>query len=378
MKRIGTLGLSALFLAACIMLTISPVCFAKKGSTDPATWVTKDAPQTYVVKDGDTLWDIACIFLNDPWRWKQVWYSNPEIENPDLIYPGDKLTLRYLEGKPQIHVERGTSWRTVDKRTGIVKLRPRIRSLPSERPIPTIPMTVIGPFFNKSTVINANQASKSPCITGLGEDHIVVGTGDRIYVSGLSERIPDTVFSILRPGRKLIDPETKRCLGIEGLVLGKAERDVKGDGCDTMTRFVISESNAEIKAGDRLIGTLEEELDPNFMPKAPINLGEGQIISVFDGISQIGQYQIVVITGGEDMCREIGDVLAVNQIQKDIPSRYLFAAALKFRFAPTQVVNIPPTRVGTCVVFRVFETVSFALVMDATQTIYLHDDVASP
>lgn len=329
-------------------------------------WVLPNAPESYVVKGDDTLWDVASTFLRDPWRWRDILCFDVDDTDPNLIYPGDKLIFGYEEGNPRIRLERGEFSEIVDKRTGVVKLRPRVRSLPPDNPIPTIALNVMEPFLNHSRVVNDNQAFNSPCVVALDEDHIVVGTGDRIYVSGMSPRILDDVFTVFRPGKRYIDPCSKRNLGIEGYVLGTAEREVIGDP----SRWILTESFAEVKVGDRLIATLDEKLEPYFVPKFPNAPSEGQIISVFDGMTQIGQYQVVVITGGEDRCREVGDALAIYQTQKDLPSGFMFNFEKKYEY--------PPMRIGLCLVFRVFDKVSYALVMNATRTIYLLDYVGPP
>lgn len=349
-----------------IIFFISPsFAFTQENDVFPE-WILQNAPSSYIVKSGDTLWDVACTFLRDPWRWPEVLCFGSDEIDPNLVYPGDKLILGFEKGSPRLKLERGKTFETVDKHTGVVKLRPRARILPPDNPIPTISLSVIGPFLNHSRVVNDNQAYNSPCIVALDEDHIVVGAGDRIYVSGMSSRILDDVFTVFRPGKRYIDPCTKRDLGIEGYVLGTAEREVIGDP----SRWILTQSFAEIKVGDRLIATLEEKLEPYFVPRFPQAPSEGQIISVFDGMTQIGQYQVIVITGGQDRCREVGDALAIYQTQKDFPAGFFFRFQSKYEY--------PPMKVGHCLVFRVFDKVSYALVMDATRTIYLLDYVGPP
>jgi hypothetical protein len=328
-------------------------------------WLMKNAPESYVVQNGDTLWDIACKFLHDPWRWQDIWQANPEIQNPDLIFPGDRIVLRYVDGKPRLHVERGTSSRTVDKKTGVIKLHPRIRELPADKAIPTIPLHIIGPFLNESRVVTKTQADNCPRIIALDEDHLVIGTGDLFYVSRLKSTA-NGIYDVFRPDKTYRDPKTKEFLGIEGLVLGKAQVERPGEPA----RLVLIKSFAEVRIGDRTIGTGKEEISPFFVPKLPSGRPKGQIISVFGGVNQIGQYQVLVITGGKDRGREAGDVLAINQIHKDLPSRLTFNSDRKYTF--------PPLKIGTCVVFRVFDKVSYVLVMNAIRPIYLLDEVGTP
>lgn len=332
---------------------------------ESAKWIVDNAPYSYTVKKGDTLWDIAGKFLHDPWRWQQIWQSNQQIENPDLIFAGDRITLKYVNGRPHISVERGHSWETAG-RGGVVVLHPRVRTLPADRAIPTIPLNVIGPFLNDSRVVSQMQADKCPKIIALDEDHLVVGTGDLVYVSGLSPAVKDKFFAVFRPSKTYIDPKTKEPLGIEGLVLGKIQLDLAGEPA----RMKITHSYSEIKQNDKITSTLQEEVDPYFMPRFPTGRIKGQLISVFGGLNQIGQYQIVVVNGGKDYGRQVGDVLGIYQNHKDLPSRLSGPNDKNYHF--------PPLRVGTMVIFRVFNKVSYGLVMNATRAIYLLDEVNQP
>lgn len=333
---------------------------------DENHWLVENAPQSYRVQAGDTLWDIACRFLRDPWRWPQIWQANPSIENPDRIFPGDRIVLSHLEGRPRLSVERSQYSRVLNKQTGVIKLRPRIRELPVDRAVPTIPLHIIKPFLNESRVITPSQAKHCPPVIALDEDHIVVGTGDRFYVSRMSSLKGEDIYAVFRPEKNYIDPQTKAFLGVEGLLLGKAQVEREGEPA----RLILIESFAEVQIGDRVTQTLKEKMNPYFVPKYPEGEPRGQIISVFGGVTQIGQYQVLVITGGKDRCREVGDVLAIYQTKKDIPSRLLFEKNRTYHF--------PPLRIGTSIVFRVFDKVSYVLVMNATRPIYLLDEVGKP
>ncbi|MBS0287883.1 MAG: LysM peptidoglycan-binding domain-containing protein [Proteobacteria bacterium] len=338
----------------CITLT-----YAKTGKHG----LSESAPESYLVQEGDTLWDIACKFLNDPSEWQELWHANPEIQNPNLIFPGDTVELKLVDGKRKLQVRRGHSSQTLNKRTGVIKLHPRVRELPAEKAIPTIPLHIIGPFLNESRVVSQQQAEHCPRIIALDEDHIVVGTGDLFYVKGLSATNTEDLFVVFRPTKTYFDPKSKEKLGIEGHVLAKAQLDQAGEPA----RLVLRQSFEEVKIGDRITGTGKENISPYFVPKAPKGKPIGQIISVFGGLTQIGQYQVLVITGGKDRQREIGDVLGVYQTHKDLPLRLTANKDKRYHF--------PPLNIGTCVVFRVFDKVSYVLVMNAIRPIYLLDEV---
>lgn len=339
--------------------------FMVSGAWAKPHWVQADAPESYTVRKGDTLWDIAGRFLHEPWRWPQIWSNNPEIKNPDLIYPGDIIYLRYdAHGNPRLHVERGKKayW---EKGQKVIKLSPKIRKEPAEGAIPIVPMSVIAPFFNRSQVITEEGVKKAPKIVALDEDHLLVGAGDRIYAAGLLMPPDLSLYTVFRVDKTYQDPKTKKILGVEALNLGKAQLEQPGNPA----LLILRQSNYEIRIGDKLMPPMAEEVDAYFTPKYPFGNPSGQIISVFGGLSQIGQYEVVVITGGADQQRASGDVLGVYQNQKDLPSR------LK---GEHQKYDFPALKVARMLVFRVFDEVSYALVMSATRPIYLYDNVGEP
>lgn len=349
----------------CIFLCVfSPLLCAKPN------WMHSNAPDVYIVKKGDTLWDIAGIFTHEPWRWQEIWAANPAIQNPNYIYPGDRIHLRYdANGHPRLHLHRADTrqakeyWQDGEK---VIKLSPGVRSQPAEGAVPTIPTSVIQPFFNRSLVVSPAHVESCPDIVALDEDHLVVGTGDRIYATGVFPDSPAALYSIFRADKSYVHPVTEEILGVEGLVLGKAQIELMGDPAS----LVVRNSYYEIRVGDKLIEPMQEDVEAFFYPKSPTGDPLGQIISVFDGLTQIGQYQVVVITGGIDQHREIGDVLAVYQNQKDLPSR--------MKMSNVEPYDFPSLKIARLVLFRVFDKVSYGLVMSATRPIYIKDQVGSP
>ncbi|MCS5707296.1 LysM peptidoglycan-binding domain-containing protein [Candidatus Berkiella cookevillensis] len=333
-------------------------------------WIQEKAPEVYVVKKGDTLWEIAGIYLKEPWRWIEIWDRNPNISNPHLIYPGDKILLSYdANGTPKLSLERGSKTPNAaywEGGTRVVKLSPTIREGDAEGAIPTVPTRVIQPFFNRSQVISQAHVDFCPNVIALDEDHLVVGAGDRIYASKVDAHSATEMFSVFRVEKLYKDPKSNEVLGIEGLILGNAQVEFMGDP----TSLILKQSYSEIRVGDKLIEPTREQVDAFFFPKAPDGDPTGQIISVFDGISQIGQYQVIVMTGGKNQLREVGDVLAVYQKQKDLPTRIRNKKETSYDF--------PALKIGRLVVFRVFDKVSYGLVMNATRPIYLKDEVGEP
>jgi len=320
-------------------------------------------PDRYTVVEGDTLWDIAGHFLQNPWRWPDVWHVNPQVKNPHLIYPGDELELTYdADGKPIIkRVKRGRP---------TVKLSPGIRSERLDRAIPTIPLDAIQQFLSKPLVVSEEELAGSAYVVQTADEHVVSGAGDRLYVRGIKEE-GKSKFSIFRPGGQYIrystlDSDEPEVLGFEALYVGEGTIAEFGDP----STILITSTERESIAGDRLLPLAEDDIDEHFMPHAPRTDIEAAIISVVDGVLKIGQHQIVVLDNGTDDKVDVGTVLAVYRRGETV-----FDNITEER---GDTVKLPDERAGTVMVFRAFEKVSFALVMEATRPMELWDAVRNP
>lgn len=346
----------------------------------PPTWADHP-PEEYIVKRGDTLWCIAEKYLKEPWRWEEVWHANPSISDPNLIFPGDKIVIRGEGSHRTLGIARGKHWEKYHayhashKENGTEqnghKLRPHIRVSKVDGAIPSIPLDHIRPFLNHSKVMTEDEIDAAPCVVALAGEHIVSGRGDTVYVDDYYPEM-GKVFYFFREGEPYIDPVTHDFLGIEAEVVGEGQVVAHND----VATLYVSRSYREIEIGDRIIKEEEDKLKPFFNLQPPINNATGTIISVFGGVTQIGQYEVVVVTGGEDQNRRVGDVLAVYQKQKSIPIR--IQDILTTNQERRVLEELPYVRVGETIVFRVFERVSFALVVRATKPMYLHDEVGRP
>ncbi len=312
-----------------------------------------DHPDRYVVKRGDTLWDIAARFLRDPWLWPEIWYVNPQIENPHLIYPGDVISLAYIDGKPRLVLERG-------RRT--VKLSPRVRELPLDEAIPTIPLDAIRPFLSRPRVLGEGEFEAAPYVVASADEHLIAASGMRVYARGVDQG-RGARYAVLRRGEVYRDPDTGEVLGLEAIHVADAEVQRGGDPAV----LVLRRSSRETLPGDRLFPVGEDRYTDNFLPRAPERQVQGRIISVFDGVSRIGQYQVVVLNRGARDGMEPGHVLAVYRAGETIrdPVR-------------KEKVTLPDERAGIVMVFRTFDRVSYALVMSATRAIRVLDRVRNP
>ena len=321
--------------------------------------VRPDYPERYVVVKGDTLWDIAARFLRDPWLWPEVWHINPEIRNPHLIYPGDVIVMYFVDGRPVITLEQAPA--------GIptVKLAPEIRSMPIEQAVATIPMDKIGPFLSNHRVVSKEELDAAPYIVSSLEEHLVTGPGDRIYVRGL-EKEPEPSYNIVRPGEPYVNPDDENdILGYEAVFVGDAFLARAGDPAT----LDIGDARREAVTGDRLLPVEQRTIDPYFTPHAPQDPVNGRILAVMDGVRNIGQYAVVVVSLGEQQGMKPGTVLAVWQSGREVRDVVQGSRAR---------VQLPEERAGFLMVFRTFDRVSYALVMRATRSLRLQDRVTNP
>ena len=344
--------------------------------------IKADYPQQYTVVKGDTLWDIATKFLKDPWYWPEIWYRNPHVENPHLIYPGDILTLIYVDGKPQIKVTRAAQGEDVirkdtqartDNGLNIVKLTPSIRRSSRASQIPTIPSDAISQFISRPKVVTKEELENSPYIVSSDEAHLILASDNKIYIRGEldKERVR---YSIYRRGNEFIDPQTEEVLGYEVIYAGEARVDVYGDPATA----TITSSSREILVGDFLMTTDKSDVSTLFYPKVPTQEIEGQIVSLFDALSSVASYQIVVINRGADAGIEVGHLLASYYRGGSARDKYLARKTIKRGEENKLIVRLPDERSGLMMVFKVFNRVSYALILESKRVIRKHDVIKTP
>ncbi|MCC5796034.1 MAG: LysM peptidoglycan-binding domain-containing protein [Methylophaga sp.] len=332
-----------------LLLTLSLPLIANNLELNP------NHPDRYVVQKGDTLWDISGKFLKHPWHWPDIWYANPQVENPHLIYPGDELTLVWRDGRPVLELSRGLP---------AYRMSPQIRDITPEAAIPAIPLSLIGPFLSKPRVVGEELLEQAPYVVATADERIITGAGDTIYARG-TDAYDSEVFSIFRPGDAYKDPDTGELLGYEAIYTGEG---AVTRGGDPSTLRLIN-TTREVMVGDRLLEADEDSFDLTFFPRRPQQDIDGSIISVVDGVSQIGQYQIVVLNRGAREGLETGHVFSVYKRGETI------------RDTVTQernaMVTLPEEHAGIAMVFRVFDKVSYAIVMKASTAINIHDKIRS-
>ena len=376
--------------------------------------VNPDHPESYVVQKGDTLWDITGRFLNEPWMWPGVWEANPQIENPHLIYPGDVVSLRYQDGRPILYVHRGQG----GKDSRYVRLSPEVRSSVKDDAIPAIPIDAIKQFLSRPLVVTDEEMEEWPYVVSSYDQHLVAGSGNKIYVRGIPDEVNGERYAIYRKGKPFINPQKDEglVLGYEALHVGDALLEKTGDPASA----IISRANREVLVGDRLAEESEADVNTNFIPKPPVRDVNGNILSVIDGVSEIGQYQVVVVDLGTNEGMESGTVLGVYQsgevvtdyiaakakeededepirferedtspvdsafsaIANDIRNSYralvVDSGALDYMGRPGAIpeeVQLPQEFSAVLMVFRTFENLSYALVMEAQGPIHIYDVV---
>jgi hypothetical protein len=333
----------------------------------PPAVVKPDHPDSYTVVKGDTLWDIASRFLNDPWLWPELWHINTEIRNPHLIYPGDVIVLQYVDGKPYITMDGAAAATPKYDKPAIksFKLSPKIRSESIEKAITTIPRELIAPFLSRPRVATEDEIDAAPHIIASYERHLITGTGNKIYAKGFSDKLFGS-YHVVRPGIEYEDPETGETLGYELIDLANANVQKTGDP----VTLIVSEARQEVINGDLLFPHEEKKLDFRFIPRAPTEKINGQIIHVINGLNLIGQYNIVVINRGAKDGLEPGHVLAVLQKGEEVRNpRSVFGWGTE---------KLPDERAGVMMIFSVKEKLSFGLIMEAQKTIRRMDKVTNP
>jgi hypothetical protein len=327
-----------------------------------------NAPESYTVKRGDTLWGIAKVFLKDPWYWPEIWQVNPQVQNPHLIYPGDTLHLVYVDGKPRIVLQAGL------ERGNNARVEPRVRSQPLEGAITTIPYETIAAFMSKPSVLDKEQIQAAPHVLATRDSHIVMSEDNTVYAVGFKQPAEVGVsYNFVRVGDELRDPDDNRLLGYNGIYTGTGHVTRPGDPAS----LIMTGSARETYPGDKLIpGGVDVPLD--FIPSTPKQPVNGSIIAVSDGVSVIGQYQVVVINRGVHDGLVAGNVLAIYSVQPEVydNSKKGFVHPTPNTFA--KKVALPEERSGTFLVFKTYDRMSFGLIMEATDIIRVNDHIETP
>jgi len=354
-------------------------------TTGPLT-IKPDAPDRYTVVRGDTLWGISQRYTDSPWRWPELWGMNrDQIRNPHLIYPGyviildrERARLSIASGEtpgasatptPGAESSGTESTATATAPSGTVKLTPRIRAESlGKQAIPSIPPGIIEPFLTRPLVVEPDGLDRAPTIVATQLDRVILATGYSAYVRGMGQSTDDTWY-VYRRGGPLVDPDTNRTLAYEAVYLGTAQVTRPGEPATV----VLSSAVQEVVAGDKLVAAVRT-LPPNYAPHAPTTNIKGKVMSIYGGmtrgVGEAGNNSIVTINRGKSDGLEVGHVLA------------LYAAGGAVRDVSKSErdasIKLPDERSGLVFVFRVFDRVSYALVMNITRPVGILDVVQTP
>lgn len=318
-----------------------------------------DYPRRYVVQPGDSLWEIAQKYLDNPWEWKALWHANPHIKNPNRLYPGAVIELRYYQRNPYLHV----------LSNGTIKLSPYVRPMPIGNAIPPVPLLDIKPFLNASLIMDQDRLQNAPYVVAYMGERMLGGQGDQLYVKKLH---PSTVmpkgatiaYAVYRPGCPYFDPKTQELLGYKATLVGYAELMRGGEPAT----ILLTEITEGVKIKDRVMLNDYPEFNLYFEPSAPLYPVEGKIIELPPAYTQGAIGLVAVINKGQNAGLEAGNVLGI------FSPRRVVADPLK----QNSSVTLPRERIGDVMIFRTFSKTSLGLVVRSNQTVHLMDIVTNP
>lgn len=312
--------------------------------------IADNAPDSYTVQRGDTLWGISGRFLKEPWRWPEVWRMNrDQIRNPHLIYPGQIVVLD--RNGPRLSIARP------------VRLQPQVYEEKSEQAVPSIPTAEIAPFLSQPLVVDEAGLSNSAKIIATDESRVLVGAGNKVYATNIKPGIP--TWQIYRPTRPVVDPGTNELLGYEAFYLGTARTIAEGEPAT----LEVTRSVEEIGKGDRMVPAAKPDLLA-YSPHSPDTDIRGEIIGIYSGVGEAGANSIVTLNLGARNGLEVGHVLAIYRAGRE--------EAYREGGGPKEVYTLPEERYGLAFVFRTFDKMSYALIMNSSRPVTARDTVRTP
>jgi len=337
--------------------------------------LNKNAPKSYTVVKGDTLWDISGVFLNQPWLWPKLWRINSDISNPHLIYPGDVLRLVFdkdgnpilVKGKPQL------------------KWSPKIRTtLKDLSPINTIPLNVVAPYLRYDALFSEEEYNKLPYVLGSDAGYKSSVDGFKVYING--DLDVGQSYAIYQKGEEVFDPETFESLGYYARLVGTAKAIRTGDIDNKVpSTLYVDSAKREIRSGDFVAPINEGQMLPSFftMQAAKTSLN-ASILKASSDSREFGKFEVVMINKGRQNGVQLGDVLSVKRKSpavietNDGPIYKKESSRWNSLFSTSEEYNMPVESLGNIMVFKVYDKVSMALILHTSQPLRITDMVTAP
>jgi hypothetical protein len=370
-------SIASSLLSACVLaLLLAP---AGASAQQQPIQVQDNPPERYTVQKGDTLWGIAGRFLKQPWRWPDLWRMNrDQIKNPHWIYPGDVVVFdRSGDGQPRLTLERAGA-----PTSGATRLSPTVRVSPlAEQAIPSIPAQDVEPYLSRPIVTGPEGLPDAGKIVAARDQRVVRGQGDSVYAVNVPETL-GTEWLVYRPGKVLRSYDSNEFLGNELRYLGTAHVERFGE----VATLRITSAREEIEYGDLVVPAPREEI-VNYVPHAPDQAVDGRIIALANDSVETGRGYLVTLDRGRRDGIEVGHVLAIYHPAPVIPDPRPYEGPdvlsklmdqTRAIVPPAKYLNLPPERSGLLFVFRVFDKLSYAIVLNTTEPIVVGDVVRKP
>lgn len=337
-------------------------------ANNPPPNVRSDAPNVYVVKKGDTLWHISKQYLRDAWRWPEIWASNPQVKNPHLIYPKDRLLLCKIAGRSVVGIDAGDGCTGIIRRMGADsnegRLSPRIRVEPLDVAVSAIPLSEIRAFLTRSRVIDYNTMTTAPYVLAAKGGRVVTAQGDVVYVRGALLQVGDS-YGIYREGERYEDPDSKKTLGYE---MRQVALGTVIDSNNDVASIRLTESfGQEVRDGDRVLPEEPKSLPPIFYPTNSQGVAPSRLIRVMDSIETAAINSVITINRGAQDGAKVGQVFAVYRRGEVVRDPKL-----------KDLVRMPSERAGMAMVFRTFDQISYAYVLEADTPLKVGDELRPP
>ena len=363
-----TMKMSLKTIAKALLITTfsSAMLMSAAHANNPPPAIKADAPNRYIVKKGDTLWDISGRYLDSPWRWKEIWATNKQIKNPNLIYPNDILILCVIQGKTLIGVDTGEGCAGVEKQlTGNV-VSSTVSVTSTANSIPPLPWSAIQHWLDKTVIVNPQDFNTTPYILASKKGNLITASGDKVYAKGVP-LIVGQRYGIYREGELYVDPKTQEVIGLE--VTQVATGLVTSTETNGVSSLQLTDSyDKEVREGDRVFVELNNSIPPVFYPAPAIVSRGGMIVRVMDSISSAAKGSVVAINLGSTHGAKPGDVLTVYQ-------KGALIRDTKDNDTPVRLPNEPS---GMVMVFNTFDNISYAYVLDSELPLNVGDQLLPP